>query len=709
MKKAIISVALLAAGLLSGCSSEEGVSRPETIGQTGILTFSFPAPRQSITYAIGDATEPETAVPATAGEIEINDVTVYMFKNSGVPDEETLVARKTASPDEVGARSVTFDVDDFTVGGENYLFYAVANVQGNFTDNFVVGSTTLNDFTTAVTTDTGAEPIPGSHMLMTGYVAIANLSTQTDPVQTINLRHRVARFDIDNLADDGNPSNNNPDTDGDGGGNADETFFEITKIHVYGTRSRGYLAAEKNSQTRPDIADTVSLKIDVSKISGINEVPVAGAFYLWPGKLADKTRYTDYKEDGTTVIEVEGIYTGDGKTELFTVLLDSEKDIEANKRYTLKVKRISQTTLTFNLVASDWGDDGEAMTAAPTTNGSFVYGGFELLAGGEDESVPVENNTVDMSANTGDSDNELRFYTESDSKATGALTASLGGMTFGAGYASNVITPVPDGDPVVSTYSIGKVRQYYKITLPKTTYPISGTLTIKDEKTQREKELDITSVPVYEDTDYEPVQVEGQYSEGGPANKRRYWAPVNVGATSTTYNAASPFETCGYTYQWGRNVPFVYDSTNTADDKQPGPVTAEEASDDYATKFITTGGGDWLDVSNNDLWSGENAQGPCPNGWRVPTEAELIVLKSKISSAVLNNRVSVAGVGATLYLPTAGIRNISGSWDGRTTWGSYWSSTISDIDAWRLAFSNSTSNMYTAHRAYGSSVRCIQK
>ncbi|MDR1884121.1 MAG: hypothetical protein LBR26_15280, partial [Prevotella sp.] len=134
MKKAIISVALLAAGLLSGCSSEEGVSRPETIGQTGILTFSFPAPRQSITYAIDNATEPESAVPATAGEIEINDVTVYMFKNSGNPAEEVLVARKTASADEASARSVTFDVNDFT-GGDSYLFYAVANVQGNFTDN----------------------------------------------------------------------------------------------------------------------------------------------------------------------------------------------------------------------------------------------------------------------------------------------------------------------------------------------------------------------------------------------------------------------------------------------------------------------------------------------------------------------------------------------------------------------------------------------
>jgi hypothetical protein len=407
-------------------------------------------------------------------------------------------------------------------------------------------------------------------------------------------------------------------------------------------------------------------------------------------------------EDGTTVIEVEGVYTGDGKTELFTVLLDSEKDIEANKRYTLKVQRISQTTLTFNLVASDWGEEGE-MTAAPTTNGSFVYGGFELLAGGEEESVPVENNTVDMSNNKGDNDNELRFYTESDSKATGALTATLD-LTLGTGYASNVITPVPDGDPVVSTYSIGKVRQYYKITLPKTTYPISGTLTVKDEKTQLEKELDITSVPVYEDTDYEPVLVEGQYSDGGP-DERKYWAPVNVGATSTTYSAS--VTGCGYHFQWGRNVPFTYGTG----DIYNGPVYPDTPVEDYADKFIKTTAdpNDWLSPKDDSLWSGDNAQGPCPDGWRVPTKAELTVLNSKKTSGVSASRITVAGVGATLYLPAAGVRDNTGTWSGRSSDGGYWSSTASDTGATRLSFTANATNIGAPNRAYGFSVRCIQK
>ncbi|MDR1881886.1 MAG: FimB/Mfa2 family fimbrial subunit [Prevotella sp.] len=698
MKKSILSVILVASGLFSGCSSEESVSRPETVGQTGTLTFSFPAPRQSITYAIGDATEPESAVPAIAGEIEINDVTVYMFKNSGVPDEETLVARKTASADEASARSVTFDVNDFATGSDNYLFYAVANASGNFTDNFVVGSTTLDDFTTAVTTDTGAEPIQGSHMLMAGYVAIDNLSTQTDPVQTIHLRHRVARFDIDNLAADDDPNNDNLEP-GHDDYNPDETFFEITKIHVINTQSSGYLTAEDNTDTRPDLTDKASLKgdkaIDVSIISGINEVPVEGAFYLWPGKLADKNHY---KDEGSTAIEVEGIYSGDNNPKVLTVLLESEKYIDANKRYTLKVQRINQTTLTFSLIPSGWGD-GDEVIAKPATDGSFIYGGVELLAGGAVDSTPVENNTVDLSANTGD--NELRFYTEGESNGTSALTAKLA-MTLGTGYASNVISPVPDGEPVV-TYSIGKVRQYYKIILPKTTYPIEGTLTIKDEKTELYKELAVTSVPKYENTDYEPVLVEGDYGSGV---ENRYWAPVNVGATSITYEEGA-LAGCGYIFQWGRNVPFTY---NSVGDTYEGPVTAETPVEEYENKFIITSEApnDWLSPQDNALWSGEKAQGPCPNGWKIPTEAELLVLKNKLSP-VSNNCVSVTGVGGALYLPAAGYRNSDGSWIDRGVDGSYWSSTVAGTGVMRLTFNGNSSSLLARDRSRGYSVRCLQK
>ncbi|MDR1882615.1 MAG: FimB/Mfa2 family fimbrial subunit, partial [Prevotella sp.] len=566
MKKSILSIILLASGLLSGCSSEESVSRPETIGQTGTLTFSFPSPRRSVTYAEDDS----DPLAATENEAAINDVTVYMFQSSG---ELLLVARKSASPTEVDARSVTFDVNNFKSTNSGYTFYAVANVSGNITDNFVVGSTTLDGFTSAVATSTDTSPIQGSNMLMVGYTTIPDLSAITESAYTITLRHRVARFDIYNVTEDDDQTNNNDQA-------GDETFFEITRIHVTNTFSAGYLTEESNDQNRPDPAAKVSLRgldaIDVSGVTGINEGLAKGAFYLWPGSLDKKENLTD----ASTLVEVEGVYTGDGKPVVYKVLLANDQPVVANKRYILKVSRIDRTNLVFELEVSDW-DDGETITAVPSVD-AVEYIDFSLnstvLPDGEDIDI-------DLSDNTGDS--ELRFSTLSENRATGDLTATLD-LTVGTGYytVANDLTPVAEGDPVV-TYAGAKVRQTYKIILPKTTYPVKGTLTIKEEATTKTQTFNITSVPVYEDTEYRPVPVEGNYSGSEPVvNEVRYWAPVNVGATSTVYNVNSPSETCGYYFQWGRSYT-QFGTYGSTGDTFGGPVTATDAETTYAGKFIT--------------------------------------------------------------------------------------------------------------------------
>ncbi|MDR1883691.1 MAG: FimB/Mfa2 family fimbrial subunit [Prevotella sp.] len=686
MKKSILSIILLASGLLSGCSSEESVSRPEAIGQTGTLTFSFPSPRRSVTYA-----EDDSDLVATENEAAINDVTVYMFQSSG---ELLLVARKSASPTEVDTRSVTFDVNNFKSTNSGYTFYAVANVSGNITDNFVVGSTTLDDFTSAVATSTDTSPIQGSNMLMVGYTTIPDLSAITESAYTITLRHRVARFDIYNVTEDDDATNNNDPE-------SDETFFKITRIHVTNTFSAGYLTEEPNGQERPDPAAKVSLRgldaIDVSGVTGINEGLAKSAFYLWPGSLDKKENLNDE----STLVEVEGIYTGDGKPVVYKVLLANDQPVVANKRYILKVSRIDRTNLVFELEVSNW-DDGETITAVPSVD-AVEYTGFSLnsieLPDGEDIDI-------DLSDNTGDS--ELRFSTLSENRATGELTATLN-LTVGTGYytVANDLTPVAEGDPVV-TYGGAKVRQTYKIILPKTTYPVKGTLTIKEEATAKTQTFNITSVPVYEDTEYRPVFVGG-----------KYWAPVNVGATSIEYNVNSPFEASGYAFQWGRSyAKFIYGSSG---DAVQGPLSAETAaSTTYATKFIIASEvpNDWLELENGETdnrWQGDDAQGPCPDGWRVPTGTELTVLKDKIEGAgVTNNCIKVTGTdvdaGKYLYLPAAGGRDSSSDmWHNQGTVVYCWSSTVEGTNAIRLRVDASTSFVVATNRMRACSVRCIQK
>jgi uncharacterized protein (TIGR02145 family) len=691
MKKKIFSVVLVVAGLLSGCSSEESVSTPETLGKAGTLTFSFPSNRRSVTYAVdGEGTAAVDDVEAIGSENEINDVTLYMFENT---ENGKLVNRQSGESDGDIA-SVSIDVTEFVSGGGNYIFYAVANVNGNFDDNFRVDETTLDEFTRAVSLNTGSKNIPGNNMLMVGYKTINGLSPTTPSSgHEIYLHHRVARFDIENLSFDNDPDNDNVASDHEDY-NPSETFFTITRIHVLNTLSEGYLTAEVSGESgRPALAAKSSLAdltaIDVSGVSGINGGATPGAFYIWPGELA---KSADIKTDGNTVIEVEG-YSVDGILRLYTVLLEQPQAIEANKRYILSVERISQTALTFAIKSTDWGGGASVEARPESPDGTFEYKEFNI--NGE----PIENSgedvyaDIDLSDNT--DDNELRFYTESDSRATGELRVRAS-MTLGTLYAGDV-TIETDGSSSV-TYSVGKVKQYYKVLLKKTVYPIIGTVTI-DDWNNNAVTFNIRSVPYYPDTELRPVKVDG-----------KYWAPVNVGATKDTFSPDQ--DGCGQVFQWGRGyVGFTYGSSG---DTQGGPVSLEQASTTYGDKFITSS--DWLSPRNNGLWSTIDPRGPCPAGWRVPTEAELTVLNSKYSTANIegapdNIRLRIPGdvENEDLYLPAAGYRGYTGAWGGRGTDGNYWSSTVSSSYARIFYFTSGSSGLHTYNRGDGFSVRCFQE
>ncbi|MDR1881541.1 MAG: hypothetical protein LBR26_02015 [Prevotella sp.] len=692
MKKKIFSVVLVVAGLLSGCSSEESVSTPETLGKAGTLTFSFPSNRRSVTYAVdGSGTAAVDDVDAIGSENEINDVSLYMFENT---ENGKLVNRQSVESDGGDIASVSIDVTDFVSEGGNFIFYAVANVNGNLDDNFRVGEATLDDFTYAVSLNTGSKNIQGKNMLMVGYKTIIGLSPTTPSSgHEIYLHHRVARFDIDNLSFDDDPTNDNV-ASGEANYNPKETFFTITRIHVLNTLSEGYLTAEVNKNaTRPALTAKSSLAdltaIDVSGVSGINDGIAMGSFYIWPGELAKRD---NIKTDGYTVIEVEG-YSVDGILRLFTVLLDSPQSIEANKRYILSVERISQTALTFAIKSTDWVGGASVEARPESPDGAFVYKEFNINGEPIEDSGDDVYADIDLSDNT--DDNELRFYTESDSRATGELRVRAS-MTLGTLYAGDV-TIETDGSSSV-TYSVGKVKQYYKVLLKKTIYPIIGSITIDDWKNNAVT-FNIRSVPYYPDTELRPVKVNG-----------KYWAPVNVGATSTTYS--EDLAGSGYVFQWGRGyVEFLPGVTGNT---QAGPVSAELASTTYKDKFITAS--DWLSPRNNGLWSTIDPRGPCPAGWRVPTDTELAVLNSRYSTANIegapdNIRLRIPGdvENEDLYLPAAGYRSYNGTWATQGTRGTYWSSAVSGTSARYFNFYSGSSGMLTALRGDGLSVRCLQE
>lgn len=111
------------------------------------------------------------------------------------------------------------------------------------------------------------------------------------------------------------------------------------------------------------------------------------------------------------------------------------------------------------------------------------------------------------------------------------------------------------------------------------------------------------------------------------------WMDRNLGATSSDFendweNAIGSF------YQWGRNVAFGISGFETVS----GPLTlAEVESAENRVKFIKKMNGDWLSGTDNTRWQTAEKQ-PCPNGYRIPTIADLMGIFTQ--SGVLVNTIN---------------------------------------------------------------------
>ena len=178
------------------------------------------------------------------------------------------------------------------------------------------------------------------------------------------------------------------------------------------------------------------------------------------------------------------------------------------------------------------------------------------------------------------------------------------------------------------------------------------------------------------------------------------WAPVNCGYHATDFKY-------GKLYQWGRKYGQgyeggLYDSNlNVIDDysdafvpeKCEGPLSLEmgQSIENENVFYYSSSEYDWCSSQNDFLWNSGTDEtpvkthyDPCPDGWRVPTRAELIGLTNNYSSWItLDSQNGYWFSGSTPYaesvpqvfLPAAGRRH---STDGnayyRGSTGYYWTS-----------------------------------
>ena len=221
----------------------------------------------------------------------------------------------------------------------------------------------------------------------------------------------------------------------------------------------------------------------------------------------------------------------------------------------------------------------------------------------------------------------------------------------------------------------------------------------------------------------------------GTAIGMAVWAPVNCGYHKDDYKY-------GKLYQWGRKYGqgysgYLYDVNgnslgNVSDATVP---TIEEGGISVVTGnhksksnifYTAFNNGDWLDPRNDKLWNSGSESNPkkteydpCPEGWRVPTYAELDELNNSYSSWTTDDNGqsgiwfsgpnSYTATVPQVFFPAAGCRILDeGEAHHRGRSGIYWSSRPVGTNAYDLGLYSGLVLMDYDNRAGGYSVRCVQ-
>lgn len=657
MKRNIILSILSAIIALSfmACSDENEIVNPGIVENDGNITFILPGINKGgISYA-----DPPVASDA---ENKMDTLNIYVFDD---------VSKKLEK---------VFRTDDITFGGSGAsrtakvnmtgregkkIFYFVGNGNSISRDlhNINVGVTQVSDFIESITDRNVKMPV--APLVMSGKTIIEKVEEPQPDEKKVTLKRRVARFDVDNETSD--------------------TNFEIKNIVIFNSNQRAYLFEDALKNPGKTIETGDMPKVAFSDITGANTGISTSVFYLYPTTLGT----------GKTQISFEGVFNGEEK--IYNLNLENDVEVDPNKRYILKAKKVPLIDIDFTLQIEDW-NVGEEYETQPETE-LVTFGSIEIKGGTGMTNVDNNFDLTGLSAAT-----KINFKVTSYNKDGVKVETKYkhGGPTTWNGLKINNPTPV-------LTYSAHYEQDFeIDIPLPNPKVPLEVSITLINVVNPDQKETFTFYANRYPGTELYPVLFGGLY-----------WAPVNVGAT--TIDGFFDTKDMGLFYQWGRNN---YGHTyGTSGDIHHGPVTMAVANS--LQKFIANSfdSKNWASDNNNALWV-KTGTGPCPAGWRVSEIADLNKIKEAFDANTDENKVVVwespylkikgtnAGVNSNeiLCLPAAGYRVYNGDWEGRNTpTGVYWSGDSAATSSW-LSFSPTTVNsVQEAGRANGASVRCVKQ
>lgn len=277
------------------------------------------------------------------------------------------------------------------------------------------------------------------------------------------------------------------------------------------------------------------------------------------------------------------------------------------------------------------------------------------------------------------------------------------------------------------------------IALPPVLFSKGFTVTVKDSasneqtfETDKENSVLRSSLLVMPEVTLNQVTRPGDYIDEYGENHGQgvrigetVWAPVNCGYHATDFKY-------GKLYQWGRKYGQGYSTSSDASVPEivEGPISAINGQKDiYSNTFFTASGSpfDWTSPQKDDLWNSgtednpvKTEYDPCPEGWRVPTSAELDELNNNYSSWTTDDNGrsgrwfsgpnSYTASVPQVFFPAAGRRTYGvGNASNRGGNGYYWSSRPNSHYAYYLYFFSSLVPMHFDYRANGYSVRCVHE
>lgn len=188
----------------------------------------------------------------------------------------------------------------------------------------------------------------------------------------------------------------------------------------------------------------------------------------------------------------------------------------------------------------------------------------------------------------------------------------------------------------------------------------------------------------------------------------KIWMDRNLGASQAA-TTSTDYLAYGCLYQWGRgnddHASITWSSSNGGTPVNGSTTTLSSGDTPGNGLFIYGSTGDWRASRNDQLWQGQNGiNNPCPNGYLIPTSAEM---DAEFSGNAITNAANAFSSVFKFTVP--GNRQYSsGIFSETGTAAIYANSTVVDANGSCKYITSASATNMTYGRGRGYSVRCIK-